>query len=252
MDGNRERQVTDAFVTLASALATGQDVPELLDALCDVCSKLLDITSAGLLLADSRGVLHVLAASTENTRHLETFQVQRDEGPCTECFATGSPVLVPDLTQETERWPQFTAAAAMAGFVSVHALPMRLREVTLGAMGLFGASTGTLPADDVRLGQALADVASVAIVQDRDITDRANLNEQLQAALDSRVIIEQAKGVLAQHGDLDMEQAFNALRRYARDHNIRLADAAHGTVSRSLPAQQILEYARSKGLPGSV
>jgi transcriptional regulator with GAF, ATPase, and Fis domain len=246
-DPSREREVSDAFVTLASALATGYDVVDLLSALTRTCAQLLDVAAAGLLLADASGVLHVLAASSENARHLETFQLQRAEGPCLDCFTSGTPVSVPDLSVEAQRWPQFVAAAHLAGFESVHAVPMRLREATLGAMGLFGDTVGALNPEDLRLGQALADVASVALIQDKTAADTATVNEQLQTALTSRVIIEQAKGVLAQRGDLDMDMAFNALRRYSRDHNLRLADLAREIVTRTLAADEILNYARSHG-----
>lgn len=246
-EDTRERDVTEAFVNVASALTTGYDVVDLLSTLTGTCAQLLDVASAGLLLADGSGVLHVLAASSENTRHLETFQVQRAEGPCLDCYASGSPVKAPDLAAESERWPQFVAAAQLAGFESVHALPMRLRETTLGAMGLFGTSIGELNDEDLRLGQALADVASVALIQGKTAADRAAVNEQLQTALNSRVIIEQAKGVLAQHGNLTMEQAFAALRRYTRDHNLRLSDTAQQLVSRALVAREVVDHARAKG-----
>jgi transcriptional regulator with GAF, ATPase, and Fis domain len=244
---NREREITEAFVNIASALATGYDVVDLLSTLTGSCAQLLDVAAAGLLLADASGVLHVLAASSENTRHLETFQVQRAEGPCLDCYTSGSPVIVPDLAAEAGRWPHFVAAAHTVGFNSVHAVPMRLRDATLGAMGLFGTKVGALNDDDLRLGQALADVATVALIQDKAAADSATVNEQLQSALTSRVIIEQAKGVLAQHGDLDMDQAFAALRRYSRDHNLRLGESAQQLVARTLAASHVLDHARSTG-----
>jgi GAF domain-containing protein len=246
MTENRERDVTRAFVSLASSLANGHDVVDLLNDLTADCAGLLDVASAGLLLADGQGVLHVLAASSDATHHLEVFQLQRQEGPCLDCYRSGSPVSVVDLDEETHRWPQFAAAARVAGFLSVHALPMRLRDNVLGTLGLFGTTIGALNDEDLRLGQALADVASVALVQDKLAADRTTLNEQLQAALSSRVIIEQAKGVLAQQGGSDMPAAFAALRRFARDHNQRLTDVAQSVVARSLPAEQLIEYVESR------
>jgi transcriptional regulator with GAF, ATPase, and Fis domain len=243
---DREKEVTEAFVSLAGALATGYDPVDLLNTLTSKCAELLDVASAGLLLADGRGVLHVLAASSENTLHLETFQVQRDEGPCLECYKTGAAVLAPNLEMDQDRWPQFVAAARAAGFASVHALPLRLRETTLGAMGLFGTSVGSLNEEDLRLGQALADVASVALVQDRAATDRATIVEQLQGALTSRVVIEQAKGVLSQQGRLDMGEAFAALRKYSRDRNLRLGEVAATVVSRALRAEEVLDATAAK------
>lgn len=180
MSRTREVEVTQTFVSLAGSLANGYDVVELLDGLTAGCARLLDIDSAGLLLADGLGVLHVLAASSDRTRQLEVFQLQREEGPCRDCFHGGAPVSVPDLDQAVHRWPQFVPAAQAAGFASVHALPMRLRDNVLGALGLFGTTVGALNPADLSLGQALADVASVALVQDRAAADRIVVNEQLQ------------------------------------------------------------------------
>lgn len=208
--------------------------------------QLLDVASAGLLLADGRGVLHVMAASSERTRVLEVFQVQRADGPCRDTYLSGEPVSAPDLQAAADRWPLFVPAARQAGFASVHALPLRLRNLTLGTLGLFGTTVGTLNEQDLSLGQALADVASVALVQDRAATDREALNVQLQTALSSRVVLEQAKGLLAQQGDLDMVGAFQLLRRCSRDHNQRLTDVARDVVSRTLTARQVLDHARDR------
>jgi hypothetical protein len=243
---DREHEVTQSFVALASRLAAGFDVVDLLAGLTTDCARLLDVESAGLLLANSRGVLHVVAASSEATRNLELFQIQRDEGPCLECYRAGTPVSVPDLAQEARRWPQFVAAAAEAGFGSVHALPMRLRDNVLGALGLFGKQVGQLNPEDLRLGQALADVASVSLVQDQALSDSKAVTGQLQVALNSRVVIEQAKGLLAQLGDLEMTEAFALLRRFARDHNRRLTEVGRALVSRALPAQQVIDHGRSR------
>lgn len=239
-----EGDVTAAMVSLAGALASGEDVVELLTRLTGYCARLLDVASAGLLLADQRGVLHVVAASSEQTRELELFQVQREEGPCRDSYLEGVAVSVPDLATAAGRWPQFTPHALAAGFVSVHALPMRLHETKLGTLGLFGTTVGALHPDDLRLGQALADVASVALMQDRAATDRSAVNSQLQTALSSRVVLEQAKGLLAQQGGLEMPEAFAVLRHYARDHNLRLTDLAHAVVTRKVPSQLLLDHAR--------
>ena len=245
MTADRERAVTQAFVSLASSLADGFDVVDLLSGLTGDCVRLLDIASAGVLLADRRQMLHVLAASSEATRDLELFQLQRDQGPCLECFHGGLPVSVADLEAEIGRWPQFVEAACAAGFASVHAVPMRLRETVLGTLGLFGTRVGALTEDDLSLAQALAHVGSVALVQAQTRADNAEIAEQLQRALSSRVVLEQAKGVLAQRGDLGMDHAFAVLRRYARDHNLRLAEVASAVVSRGLPAQLLLDHARA-------
>jgi GAF domain-containing protein len=246
MTADRELQVTEAFVSLASNLANGYDVVEMLTDLTEDCVQLLDVASAGLLLADGFGRLHVLAASSEATRELEVFQLQRDEGPCRDCYHSGSAVSVPDLAAEADRWPQFVPRALQVGFRSVHAVPMRLRDNMLGALNLFGTTVGELLREDLVLAQALADVASVALVQERAVSDRAAVVEQLQLALNSRVVLEQAKGVLAYVGELDMGQAFNVLRRYARDHNLRLTAVAESVVSRAMSAHLLLDHARPK------
>jgi hypothetical protein len=246
VSGGRELQVTEAFVSLASSLANGFDVVELLSGLTEDCARLLDVASAGLLLADGFGVLHVLAASSEATRELEVFQLQRDQGPCRDCFHSGQPVSVPDLAAETARWPLFAPRAVEAGFASVHAVPMRLRDTTLGALNLFGTAVGALKDEDLVLAQALADVASVALVQDKAVADRGVVVEQLQAALNSRVVLEQAKGVVAYVGEVDMGEAFAVLRRYARDHNLRLTAVGESVIDRSLRVQDLLTHSETK------
>lgn len=251
MKRTRERDVIESLVSMASTLARGYDVVDLLGELTEDCARLLDVAAAGLLLADRRGVLHVMAASSDSTRDLETFQLQRDEGPCRDCYQGGAPVLVVDLAREVDRWPLFVPHARAAGFASVHALPMRLADHTLGTLGLFGTSVGALNDDDLRLGQALADVASVALAQNSNVAEKAAVNDQLQHALTSRVILEQAKGVLAQLGNLDMTAAYAALRRYARDHNLRLSDAAEAVVNRRLAALTLLDHAAARGTPQS-
>lgn len=247
MSADRERAVTEAFVSLATSLADGRDVVELLSGLAEDTTRLLDVASTGMLLADRRGVLQVVAASSESTRSLEIYQLQREQGPCLDCYRTGTAVSISDLGAEVARWPLFVAAAAEAGFSSVHAVPMRLRDTVLGTVGLFGTRTGALGADDLSLGQALAYVAAAAIVQDKVAADKSAITAQLQIALDSRVVLEQAKGVLAQRGDIDMDRAFAVLRGYARDHNLRLTDTARAVAARDLPAQRVLEHAVSRG-----
>lgn len=248
MSESRERDIIAAFVTLSTSLADGFDVVDLLSGLTADCARLLNVASAGLLLADGRGVLHLVAASSQETQNLELFQLQRAEGPCLDCYHEGAPVSIADLSQETARWPQFVPAAAAAGFASVHAVPMRLRDTVLGALNLFGAETGPLSADDLALAQALAHVASVALVQEKAAGDKDLIVSQLNTALTSRVVLEQAKGVVAQAGGLDMEQAFGALRRYARDHNERLSEVAAAVTGRSLSVQRLLEHASAKGV----
>jgi hypothetical protein len=243
----REGAVTSAFVAIANALVDGYDLVDLYAGLTADCARILDVGWAGLLLADHAGVLRVMGASSEHAHNLELFQVQCQDGPCLDCYRSGDAVLVPDLGAEQARWPRFAPVAVEAGFLSVHALPMRLGDTTLGALGLFGAATGTLNSADLVVAQALAHVAVIALVAGRAAADKTTLAEQLQIALDSRVVLEQAKGILAQLGDLDMGEAFAALRRYARDHNQKLSDVAAQVVARRAPAAAVLAHARAKG-----
>ena len=251
MSTGRERLLSSAFVSIANSLAEGYDPMDLFIGLTTDCARLLDVASAGLLLADGRGVLHLMAASSDATRDLEAFQLQREQGPCLDCYQAGSPVLVPDLTQESARWPAFVPAATKAGFAAVHAVPMRLRDTVLGTLGLFSTSPGTLNADDLDLAQALAHVASVALVADKALSDKTAISEQLQNVLNSRVALEQAKGVLAERGELNMTQAFAALRGYARDHDHRISDLAVDLVHLELRAEQVLEHARTRSAPAA-
>jgi hypothetical protein len=238
---DREGDLIATFVSLASTLARGYDVVDLLDTLTADCVRLLDVASAGLLLADGLGQLHVLAASSPDTRILELYQLQARQGPCIECFVTGAPVSVPDLHVEAARWPVFSDGALAAGFVSVHAVPMQLREQTLGTLGLFGTTVGSLNSSDLNLARAFADVSTAALVQQTAVDDRSAVVAQLQGALSSRIVIEQAKGILAQRGELDMNEAYAVLRRYARDNNLKFGDAARAVTTRAITAQQVLD-----------
>ena len=227
MDGDL---LMETFVELTDTMVIGFDMMDFLHVLTDRSVQLLDVAAAGLLLADPRGELRVVAASSEAARLLELFQLQNDQGPCLDCFHGGEPIAVPDLAADVSRWPQFAPAAQQAGFASVQALPMRLRDQVIGALNLFRVSRGALDATDVRIGQALADVATISLLNERNLRHSDTLNEQLQAALNSRVVIEQAKGKLAERLGLDVSQAFSLLRNYARARNQRLSDLARAFV----------------------
>jgi transcriptional regulator with GAF, ATPase, and Fis domain len=227
--------LADTFVELTDTMVADFDVIDFLHVLTDRSVQLLDVSAAGLLLADPRGELRVVAASSEAARLLELFQLQNDQGPCLDCFRSGQPVAAADLSAETQRWPRFAGAAQEAGFASVQALPMRLRDQVIGALNLFRAELGTFDPADVRIGQALADVATISLLHERGARQSDTLNEQLQTALNSRVIIEQAKGKLAERLGLDMAQAFGLLRDYSRDRNRRLADVAQAFVDGTEP-----------------
>lgn len=239
----REDEVVEAFLSTAGSLVAGHDVTDLLNRLTGDCARLLDVTAAGLLLADRRGALHVVAASSHVAADLEAFQSQRAQGPCHDCYQDGRPVLVSDVAAAADRWPGFVPVALEHGVRSVHAVPLRLREHVLGALGLFGSAPGELNERDLRLAQALADVATISMIQDRVADDRDAVNEQLQIALDTRVLLEQAKGVLAHSGGLAMPDAYAALVRYARDHNLRLGHVARALVERTVPPGLVIDHA---------
>jgi transcriptional regulator with GAF, ATPase, and Fis domain len=234
-------QLAERLVSLADTLVDDYDVVELLNLLVTTSVELMDVTAAGLLLLDNTGRLQPMAASNEDARLLELFQLQNEEGPCLECVRTGALVNVPDLNQTIGRWPRFSPAALDRGFLSVHAVPLRLRNATIGGLNLFSAGQQPLGDADHRVVQALADVATIGILQQRSITLSGLLAEQLQSALNSRVVIEQAKGVLAESGKLSMGDAFEALRAHARNSNQRLSDVAKQLVTRQLDAAAVLE-----------
>ena len=232
MDGEL---LSATFVELTDTLVAGFDVIDFLHVLTDRSVQLLDVSAAGLLLADPRGELRVVAASSEAARLLELFQIQNDQGPCLDCFRSGRPVAAADLAAAAVRWPRFAPAARQAGFAAVQALPMRLREQVIGALNLFRAGPGTLAPADIRVGQALADVATISLLHERSMRHSDTLNEQLQTALNSRVIIEQAKGKLAERLGVDTDQAFGLLRDRARTSNRRLSDLARAFVDGTEP-----------------
>jgi GAF domain-containing protein len=254
MTDGREHEIIRAFVDLSNELVDDYDVVHTLGRLTASCASLLDIAFAGLLLADENGVLQVAASSSERARDLEILELQRVEGPCLDCYRTGQPVLVPDLQAVQHRWSDAYQAARSIGFgfASVHALPMRVGDTVLGTLGLFGDGVGSLGQDHLALAQALAHVASVAVVNERLAASSATTISELRLALSSRVVVEQAKGVIAQLGNVEMSEAFEALRRYARDQRRRLGDVAREVVNGELPGESVLRHARSAAiLPGS-
>jgi GAF domain-containing protein len=228
------------FVELADTLVDDFDVVEFLHMLVDRCVELLEVSAAGLLLADSHGWLRVMASSAENIHLLELFQLQNDDGPCLECYRTGAPVSHPDLSVAAGRWPLFAPAATESGFRTVHALPMRLRSQVIGALNLFHTDPNALAPEVTRIGQAMADVATIGLIQQRALHHQDIVVDQLQTALDSRVIIEQAKGVLAERHGIDPGEAFTLLRRYARNHNQQLTELAAAVIDGSTTATELL------------
>ena len=231
---SREAMLAKTMVELADTLVADFDLVELLTLLADRCVDVLDVGAAGLMLVAPEGALRVMASSSEAMRVLELFELQSQEGPCLDCYHSGQPVLNQDLAEANSRWPRFTPEALAAGFHSVHALPMRLRSSILGALNLFHIQPGQMRQDDIEAAQALADIATIAILQHRATLEAQTVNEQLNRALNTRIVIEQAKGIVAERNDLNMEQAFNTLRNHARNHNLRLADVAHEIIDNTL------------------
>ncbi len=231
---SREQRINEAFVTVADTLVADYDVVDLVHTLVEVCTTLLDVDAGGLLLADDNGQLQLMASTSERADFVEIMQLAAGVGPCVDCFSTGAAVSVADIAADGSRWPEFQAAAAQQGFLAVHATPLRLRGRVLGAMNLFSGSVGVLNAPDAAVAQALADVATIGILQERNIRETAVITEQLQRALESRILIEQAKGVLSAMGDMDVDAAFGTLRTYARSNNLTLRAVAEGVTTRTL------------------
>jgi GAF domain-containing protein len=226
----REALLARTLVELADTLVDDFDVVELLTLLTDRCVEVLDVSAAGLMLAAPEGDLRVVASSSEEMRLVELFELQSEEGPCSDCYRTGAPVLNQNLATVDGRWPRFGPVALEAGFRSVHALPMRLRGTVIGALNLFRHEEGALEEADVVAAQALADIATIAILQHRAAFAAHVVNDQLNHALNSRIMIEQAKGMLAERSGLDMEKAFSWLRNHARSHNLLLVDVAQAVI----------------------
>jgi GAF domain-containing protein len=235
----REGLLTRALVELADTLVADFDVVELLTMLADRCVDVLGVAAAGLILVAPDGDLRVMASSSDAMRILELFELQSREGPCLDCYLRGQPVMDQDLSLALSRWPRFAPEALAAGFRSVDALPMRLRGTVVGALNMFHLETGEMQTADKDAAQALADIATIAILQHRASIEAQVVNEQLQHALNSRIVIEQAKGMVAEREGLDMEQSFAALLHYAHNHNARLVDVAQAIISGSLAASAL-------------
>jgi GAF domain-containing protein len=229
-----QRQLLQIFVRLADTLVDDYDVVELLQVLVDACRDLLDTTAAGIMLADSRGELEVVASTSEASRLVEIMQLSAEAGPCIESFRSGRRVSVTDIEHTDDAWSQFRGAALAHGFRSMDALPLRLRDITIGTLNLLRATPGAAPEEDIAAAQAFADVATIGILHERSIRENSVLTQQLQAALNSRIVIEQAKGVVSHTRGVSIDEAFLLIRQYARSHNTGLSTVAARLVDRSL------------------
>jgi hypothetical protein len=233
----KEDLLARTFVELADTLVDHYDVIDFLQRLAERCVELLGVEEAGILLADEHGKPRVVASSSERMRLVELFEVQAEDGPCLDCFQSGEPVRAADLEAARDRWPQFGPSAIEAGMRSVYALPMRLRDDRVGALNLFSdESGGLIPSEEV-MGQALADVATIGILQERFLHERQVLADQLQTALDTRVVLEQAKGIVAEQSKLDLDDAFALLRGHARAQNLPLGEVARAAIEGRLHAE---------------
>ena len=219
-------RLADVFVGVADTLVADFDVIDFLHTVAGHATEMSGGAAAGLMLSDLNGGLHHVGASDESARLLELFQVQHEEGPCLDCYRTGHPVTVGDLATEASRWPAFTERALASGVGSVHAFPMRLRDQVIGALNVFGTESRSLDPEEARVVQALADLATIAIIQERLIRQAELLTEQLQFALNSRVVIEQAKGAVARSLGVSVEEAFDLMRGHARRERVGLTDLA--------------------------
>jgi GAF domain-containing protein len=234
IETSRESRLNAAFAALAETLTSEYDVVELLHTLMGECIGLLDVQAGGLLLANPHGELELVASTSEAASFVEVMQLNAGAGPCIDCFHTGEPVSVADVRDARPDWAPFTEAALQEGYHSTYGVPLRVRSQIIGAMGLFRSEAGELAPADAATAQALANVAAIGILQERVLRESAIVAEQLQRALDSRVLIEQAKGVLAALNDLDMDEAFQMLRDHARRNNLNLHSVAQGVIERTV------------------
>ncbi|MFH9423275.1 ANTAR domain-containing protein [Streptomyces sp. NPDC017529] len=237
----REEQLLAAMVDAVDTLVDDFDLIDFLHQLCDRCNELLDVTAVGVMLTDPDGRLHLIAASDEHTRLLELFALQTDQGPCVECHRSGTARLNVDLGSpaQTAAFPLFAERARRTGFTTTHALPMRLRQQIVGALNLFQAHEQNISDSDARIAQALADVATIAILQHRTIVHGNIERAQLKAALSSRIVIEQAKGILSERWSTDLDTAFDALRHHARAHQLTLTNVCKQLIDGTLDTADI-------------
>ena len=242
----REHDLLKAFIEFADTIVDEYDVVEFLHRLAGRCIELVDASEAGIMLSDRDGTLHYIASSSERMRLIELFELQHDEGPCLDAFRDGVAVHSALDDDAATRWPRFATHAREVGFASVSALPMRLRTEVIGALNLFSTSVGPLSAEDKEVAQALADIATIGILQERALNDAHVVTSQLEGALESRIVIEQAKGAVSERSGVNIDEAFDLLRRYARNHNQLLRQTAQEIIAGTLSTEALGEPTRSK------
>jgi len=235
----REEWLARTFVELADTLVADYDIVDFLSTLAERCVELLETVEVGLVLVDRRGELQVMASSTERMHVAELFEVQNEEGPCFDCQRAGEQILNEPLDSAADRWPRFGPMARDAGFRMAHALPLRLRRDVIGAMNIFDTELREMTSLQVNLSQFLADAATIGILQERSLRQQTDIAGHLQGALNSRVVIEQAKGVVAEQQHVSMEEAFAMLRGYARSGRVPLSELADAIVGRSISSAEL-------------
>ncbi|HTL84787.1 MAG TPA: GAF and ANTAR domain-containing protein [Acidimicrobiia bacterium] len=230
----REDRLVETLVTLADTLVDQYDIIDFLQTLAERCVDLVDVSAAGIMLADPQRELRHAACSNEQMRLVELFELQVEEGPCFDAFRTQAPVVCDSLEEAAQRWPEFTRNANESGFAAFSAVPMRLRDTVVGALNLFSGDAHALGVDDIKVVQAMADIATIGILQERSIRDAHAFSTQLELALESRVVIEQAKGIVAERNHMSVDDAFDQIRRFARAHNRLLSETARQIIDGSL------------------
>ncbi|MDP9335553.1 MAG: GAF and ANTAR domain-containing protein [Actinomycetota bacterium] len=241
----REQDLLRAFIEFADTIVDEYDVVEFLHRLAKRCVDLVGASEAGIMLADRDGTLHYVASSSERMRHIELFELQHDEGPCLDAYRTGVAVHSGLTDDVRERWPRFAPHARELGIESVSALPMRLRTEVIGALNLLSTTPVPLGPEDQQVAQALADIATIGILQERALNDALVVTSQLEGALESRILIEQAKGIVAERNHVGIDTAFEVLRGYARTNNRLLRDTAREVIEGTLSTYALTEPTRS-------
>lgn len=247
----RERSMVRAFVDLAGGLVGDFDVQDLLHRLAEHCVRLVDSMSAcGVMLLDRTNVLSVVAAFPDVGRALDVAQLEVGDGPCLECVRTGRGVHSTDLIEDGARWPRWSRLAVARDFRTVYATPLRLGDQIIGTLNLFGPSPTDSTEQDLLIIRALADVATITILQQRSVSRAAALNTQLQTALASRIAVEQAKGVLSESLGVDMDEAFTILRHNSRSTNTKLTVLAGYLASGRIKAAELQRPGPADQRPG--
>ncbi len=235
----RERRLIETFLALTDTLTGEFDTVDFLTMLAERSTDLLGVSATGVVLTDGRGGLSVAAGSFRRSELREVFAAATEAGPCRDCVDSDAPVSAADL-RDTDRWPRFRAAAAAAGFAAVHAVPMRSHERAIGAVTFLHDEPRRLDAADARLGQALADAATIGLLHEQAARRAETVAQQLRSTLQNRVILEQAKGVVAAQGDVSPADAFTILRAHALSQGLHLSDLARGVVERTVDVATVI------------